>query len=125
MAPAELEALLLRHEAVNDVAVIPMPDEASGELPRAYIVQKEGTETTVTEQDIYQWGKLCSAIVVVLSFETLRYCILVLTLSFVCLSKKSRNAWPTTNDWMVALSLLTPFPGRRAERFCEEFSGTN
>ena len=55
VAPAELEALLLRHEAINDVAVIPRPDEASGELPRAYIVVKETAD--VTEQDIYDWVK--------------------------------------------------------------------
>ena len=59
VAPAELEALLLRHEAINDVAVIPLPDEASGELPRAYIVVQADASNAekVSEQDIYEWVK--------------------------------------------------------------------
>jgi 4-coumarate--CoA ligase len=57
VAPAELEALLHQHEAVQDVAVIQVPDEASGELPRAYIVLKEQAVGSVTEKDIYEWTK--------------------------------------------------------------------
>lgn len=38
MAPAELEDILLGHEAVKDVAVIGVPDDYSGELPKAFIV---------------------------------------------------------------------------------------
>jgi 4-coumarate--CoA ligase len=58
VAPAELEALLLTHEAVNDAAVIPKPDEASGELPRAYVVLKDTEEARkTTEQNIYEWVK--------------------------------------------------------------------
>lgn len=41
MAPAELEALLLTHPAVADVAVIGLPDEEAGELPLAFVVRKE------------------------------------------------------------------------------------
>ena len=37
VAPAELEALLLTHPAVADVAVIGRPDERAGELPVAYV----------------------------------------------------------------------------------------
>ena len=36
--PAELEALLLTHEAVADAAVIPCPDEEAGEVPKAFVV---------------------------------------------------------------------------------------
>jgi acyl-CoA synthetase (AMP-forming)/AMP-acid ligase II len=36
--PAELEALLIGHPAVADAAVIPMPDEAGGEAPKACVV---------------------------------------------------------------------------------------
>ncbi|KAL7569274.1 hypothetical protein ACA910_016825 [Epithemia clementina (nom. ined.)] len=62
VAPAELEALLLTHEAVQDVAVIGKPDEACGELPRAYIVLRENSageeaNSTVSEDDIYDWVK--------------------------------------------------------------------
>jgi acyl-CoA synthetase (AMP-forming)/AMP-acid ligase II len=38
--PAELEAVLLTHPAVADVAVIPSPDEEAGEVPKAFIVLK-------------------------------------------------------------------------------------
>jgi acyl-CoA synthetase (AMP-forming)/AMP-acid ligase II len=38
VAPAELEALLLGHEGVADAAVIGVPDDAAGELPKAFIV---------------------------------------------------------------------------------------
>ncbi|CAL4135274.1 unnamed protein product [Meganyctiphanes norvegica] len=40
VAPAELEDLLRLHPQVSDVAVIGLPDDRSGELPRAYIVPK-------------------------------------------------------------------------------------
>jgi acyl-CoA synthetase (AMP-forming)/AMP-acid ligase II len=36
--PAELEALLVNHPDVADAAVIPIPDEAAGEAPKACIV---------------------------------------------------------------------------------------
>ncbi|KAL9024602.1 MAG: hypothetical protein Q9196_006398 [Gyalolechia fulgens] len=39
VAPAELEAHLLTHPAVADCAVIPVPDEAAGELPKAFVVK--------------------------------------------------------------------------------------
>jgi acyl-CoA synthetase (AMP-forming)/AMP-acid ligase II len=38
VAPAELEALIINHPGVNDVAVIGVPDEECGELPKAYVV---------------------------------------------------------------------------------------
>ena len=38
--PAELEAILLTHPAVADAAVIPSPDEAAGEVPKAFVVLK-------------------------------------------------------------------------------------
>jgi acyl-CoA synthetase (AMP-forming)/AMP-acid ligase II len=59
VAPAELEELLLNHEMVKDVAVIQKPDEACGELPRAYIVLKENCEKAheEMEKEIYDWVK--------------------------------------------------------------------
>jgi acyl-CoA synthetase (AMP-forming)/AMP-acid ligase II len=47
VAPAELEAVLLAHPAVADVAVIPSPDEAAGEVPKAFVVLSE--EATADE----------------------------------------------------------------------------
>jgi len=38
VAPAELEAILRSHPAVKDAAVVPMPDERAGELPKAFVV---------------------------------------------------------------------------------------
>jgi acyl-CoA synthetase (AMP-forming)/AMP-acid ligase II len=38
VAPAELEALLITHPAVGDVAVIGVADEEAGELPKAVVV---------------------------------------------------------------------------------------
>ena len=39
VAPAELEAHLLSHPSVADCAVIPVPDEAAGEVPKAFVVK--------------------------------------------------------------------------------------
>ncbi|KAJ0356423.1 4-coumarate- ligase [Colletotrichum chrysophilum] len=39
VAPAELEAHLLTHPAVSDCAVIQVPDERAGEVPKAYVVR--------------------------------------------------------------------------------------
>jgi len=40
VAPAELEALLISHLNIDDAAVIGVPDEKSGELPKAFVVPK-------------------------------------------------------------------------------------
>lgn len=41
VAPAELEAHLLAHDYVADCAVIPVPDDAAGEVPKAYVVKSQ------------------------------------------------------------------------------------
>ncbi|XP_057660898.1 uncharacterized protein LOC130896667 isoform X1 [Diorhabda carinulata] len=50
VAPAELEALLLTHPAIQDSAVIGLPNEEAGELPLAFIVQKPNKK--ITEQEV-------------------------------------------------------------------------
>jgi acyl-CoA synthetase (AMP-forming)/AMP-acid ligase II len=53
VAPAELEGLLLTHPAVADAAVVPLPDEEAGEVPKAFVVLKTGTDTAdVTAQSL-------------------------------------------------------------------------
>ena len=47
--PAELEALLVSHPEIADVAVIGVPDEEAGELPKAFVVRRPGSELTVQE----------------------------------------------------------------------------
>ena len=42
VAPAELEDLLLGHPKVEDVAIMGVPDEYSGEVPKAFVVLKSG-----------------------------------------------------------------------------------
>ncbi|CEJ54966.1 hypothetical protein PMG11_01252 [Penicillium brasilianum] len=42
VAPAELEDLLLGHPMVEDVAVGPIPDDYTGQRPKAYVVLKSG-----------------------------------------------------------------------------------
>ncbi|KAM0919787.1 hypothetical protein ACQ4PT_007941 [Festuca glaucescens] len=47
--PAELEALLLTHPDVTDVAVIPFPDREVGQFPMAYVVRKKGSNLSAAE----------------------------------------------------------------------------
>lgn len=42
VAPAELEAHILTHEAVNDCVVIGIPSEREGEVPKAFVVKRPG-----------------------------------------------------------------------------------
>lgn len=51
VAPAELESLLLKHEAVADVAVVGIPDEEAGELPKAFVVKRK----EVTEKELLHY----------------------------------------------------------------------
>jgi acyl-CoA synthetase (AMP-forming)/AMP-acid ligase II len=51
VAPAELEALVITHPNVADVAVIPVPDEEAGELPKAFVVPSGD----VTAEDIMEF----------------------------------------------------------------------
>jgi len=46
VAPAELEGVLTSHPEITDAGVIGIPDDASGELPRAYVVLRNGSKLT-------------------------------------------------------------------------------
>jgi acyl-CoA synthetase (AMP-forming)/AMP-acid ligase II len=45
VAPAELEAVLLSHPHVVDAAVVPLPDEEAGEVPKGFVVVDEPTSS--------------------------------------------------------------------------------
>lgn len=51
MAPAELKAHLLTHPAVSDCAVIAVPDDAAGEVPKSIVVK---TPSAGPEDDVIQ-----------------------------------------------------------------------
>jgi acyl-CoA synthetase (AMP-forming)/AMP-acid ligase II len=55
VAPAELEDVLIGHPKIADAAVIGVPDESAGEVPRAYAVKAAGSN--VTEQEIMNFVK--------------------------------------------------------------------
>jgi acyl-CoA synthetase (AMP-forming)/AMP-acid ligase II len=58
--PAELEALLLTHPAVADCAVIGVADEEAGELPKAFVVLKPGTEVSAEALQEFVAGHVAS-----------------------------------------------------------------
>jgi fatty-acyl-CoA synthase len=45
----EVEGALLRHPAVQEVAIVGMPDETWGEAPHAFVVLRAGCSTTEAE----------------------------------------------------------------------------
>jgi fatty-acyl-CoA synthase len=51
----EVEAVILEHPGVKDVAVVGKPDQKWGEIVKAVVKRKDGA--TVTEQEIIQWCK--------------------------------------------------------------------
>jgi len=55
--PAEVEALMYHHPAVQEACVIGVADERRGETVKALVVLKAGQAGTVTEQDIIDWSR--------------------------------------------------------------------
>ncbi|MCU4504312.1 AMP-binding protein [Acinetobacter sp. WU_MDCI_Abxe161] len=53
VAPAELEALILQHPAIADVAVVGHPDKDAGEIPYAFVVLQPNTH--LSESQLMEW----------------------------------------------------------------------
>ncbi len=58
--PAELEGLLLTHPAIADAAVIGIPDDEAGELPKAFLTLKPGAEASAEEVQSFVAGQVAS-----------------------------------------------------------------
>jgi acyl-CoA synthetase (AMP-forming)/AMP-acid ligase II len=52
VVPAELEECLLKHPAVADCAVIGVPNEKAGEVPKAYIQRSTNVETSMSDAEL-------------------------------------------------------------------------
>jgi fatty-acyl-CoA synthase len=55
ISSVEVEGVLLRHPAVQEVAIVGLPDERWGEAPHAFVVLKNGA--TVSEDELRQFGR--------------------------------------------------------------------
>jgi fatty-acyl-CoA synthase len=55
--PAEVESTLYGHPTVQEVCVIGIPDERSGEAAKAMVVLREEEKGKVAEEDIVEWAK--------------------------------------------------------------------
>jgi acyl-CoA synthetase (AMP-forming)/AMP-acid ligase II len=53
--PAEIENVLLNHDAILDVSVVGIPDERLGEVGHAYIITKPGGEQD--EDELITWAR--------------------------------------------------------------------
>ncbi|MDP7443844.1 MAG: long-chain fatty acid--CoA ligase [Candidatus Bathyarchaeota archaeon] len=56
--PREIEEVLYKHPAVKIATVVGKPDDLSGEIPKAFLVLKEGTEATEEEMIEFVRGKI-------------------------------------------------------------------
>jgi 4-coumarate--CoA ligase len=60
VAPAELEALIVQHPAVADVAVIGIPEIEAGELPKAFVVLKPGANASAEDIQAFVKAEVAS-----------------------------------------------------------------
>lgn len=57
VAPAELESILVSHEAVKEAAVVGIPDERAGEVPKAFVIRNPSKHATEEELINFVGGK--------------------------------------------------------------------
>lgn len=55
IAPAELEALLVRHPSIGDAAVVGRPDQRHGEVPVAFVVPSSSGPDEVDKDAVRRW----------------------------------------------------------------------
>ncbi len=55
ISSVEVEGILLRHPAIQEVAVVGMPDDRWGEAPHAFVILKPGA--SVTEDELRDWAR--------------------------------------------------------------------
>ncbi len=55
ISSVEVEGILLRHPAIQEVAVVGMPDERWGEAPHAFVILKPGA--SVSEDELREWSR--------------------------------------------------------------------
>lgn len=55
--PAEVEQVLARHPGVAQVAVVGIPDERMGEVGRAFVVARPGTEPGTLADELLAWAR--------------------------------------------------------------------
>lgn len=55
--PTEIEHVLAGHEAVQDVAVVGVPDQRLGEVGAAYVVVREGTDRAAFPAELTAWAR--------------------------------------------------------------------
>ncbi|MFQ5919106.1 MAG: long-chain fatty acid--CoA ligase [Thermoplasmata archaeon] len=53
--PRDIEEVLFEHEAVEQAAVIGVPDEFKGEVPKAFVTLREGYKEKVTDGDLLDY----------------------------------------------------------------------
>lgn len=56
--PAELEAILRTHPDVEDAAVIGVPDARSGQVPKAFVLKKQGAKLSEEQVQKFVIGKV-------------------------------------------------------------------
>lgn len=88
VAPSEIEALLLTHSSVKDVAVLGKPDEVCGELPMAVVVRQPGNN--VTAEEIVDFVKSESCVRV---FEWFKQSVNALLTTILLLENLSPQKW--------------------------------